>query len=73
VPAGEGLAAAVSNEYVCEHCGGTFASDRTDEEAQAEALDLWGRRGDDFGMSIVCEDCFRKIMAWLLEKVTTPS
>jgi hypothetical protein len=56
---------AMSHTYTCELCGGSFVSDRPDEAAQAEALRLWGRRGDAGDMGIVCEECFLAVMAWL--------
>jgi DNA-directed RNA polymerase subunit RPC12/RpoP len=49
-------------EYVCAECGGTFDSDRSDEEAHSESLDHFGVRGDAPGMVIVCDDCYLKIM-----------
>ena len=51
--------------YTCEDCGGTFESERSDEEAQQEAVEIWGVRGDDPGMALVCDDCFNAIMASL--------
>ena len=50
--------------YTCAHCGGTFDS-YNDEEAHAEAVRNWGKRGDAPGMEIICDDCHRQFMAWL--------
>lgn len=49
--------------YTCDQCGGTFEAARDDEEAQVEALAMFGKRGDDPDMAIVCDDCWRAIMA----------
>ncbi len=49
--------------YTCSECGGTFYTGRTDEEAQAEAVRNFGVRGDHPGMAIVCDDCYKAIMA----------
>ena len=61
------------DDYTCELCGGAFTSGRSEEEAQAEALRLWDRRGDAPGMAVVCEDCFQELMAWLRTKEQVPS
>lgn len=46
-------------EFTCANCGETHAKGRSDEEAQAEANELWG---DQPVMVVVCEDCFQAIM-----------
>ena len=51
--------------YTCEDCGGTFEARRPDAEAQAEAVRNFGVRGDEPGMAIVCDDCYREIMGWI--------
>lgn len=48
--------------YRCENCGGEFESGWSDDEAQAESVENFGQRGDDPGMAIVCDDCFRDVM-----------
>jgi hypothetical protein len=52
--------------FTCTQCGGTFTAERDDDEAQAEALALWGKRGDAPGMAIVCDDCFVEFLAALI-------
>jgi len=55
----------MSEEYKCAMCNGVYLKGITDEEANAEALSLWGvdnaadRIGGD--MDIICDDCFQKI------------
>ncbi len=49
--------------YTCSECGGTFECGRPDEEAHAEALRNFGKRGDHPSMAIVCDDCYKAIMA----------
>ena len=53
-----------THTFTCELCGGTFDSDQPDEAAHAEAVRLWGRRGDAGEMGVVCENCFQDVMAW---------
>jgi len=53
-----------AREYCCAHCGGTFVSAWDDEDANQEAVEQWGRRGDDPSMVVVCDDCYREFMAW---------
>jgi len=62
--------------YTCAHCGGTFDTDRPDEEAQQEALDNFGVRGDapahetpgGEGMAVICDDCYQEFMAWFRQQ-----
>lgn len=49
--------------YRCAECGGEFEFARDDEDAQAEAVQNFGRRGDAPGMAIVCDDCYKRIIA----------
>ena len=49
--------------FTCAQCGRRFPRLGPDEEAQAEALENFGVRGDAPGMAIVCDDCYREIMA----------
>ncbi len=58
--------------YTCAHCGGTFTSGRPDDASHAEAVELWGVRGDapasqtpgGEGMAEICDPCWREFMAW---------
>lgn len=49
------------NEYRCECCGVVYEKCRTDEEAMAEAEDIFGDALDD-NPAIVCDDCWRQMM-----------
>lgn len=53
------------NTYECAGCGGTFTSRRSDEDAETEAEALWGVKdaASNPGMAIVCDDCFKAIVA----------
>jgi DNA-directed RNA polymerase subunit RPC12/RpoP len=57
----------VSKTYTCAHCGGTFESGWSDEDANAEALENWGvtdaSRRDD--MAEICDDCHAEFTEWL--------
>lgn len=52
--------------YQCAHCGGTFESGWTDDEANAEAERLYGVKDasqrDD--MAQICDDCFKAFETW---------
>lgn len=53
-------------EYVCAHCGGEYASDRSEESTRAEARELFEGivfEGDEVG--VLCEDCWPEFMAWM--------
>jgi DNA-directed RNA polymerase subunit RPC12/RpoP len=54
------------SEYTCEECGGTFQRASDDAEANAEAARDFGvaNASDDPSMAIVCDDCYRAMMAW---------
>jgi hypothetical protein len=52
------------HDYKCEHCGGTFTSERSDEEARAEALATWSEDPESGTMSLICDDCYQQFMAW---------
>ncbi len=53
----------IARSYVCQECGETFDEGWSDDEAQAESVRTFGVRGDAPGMVIVCDDCYRAIMA----------
>jgi hypothetical protein len=58
------------NTYTCAHCGGTFTSEWSEEDANAEALENWkvpdaSHRPD---MAAICEDCYQAFMAWLTSR-----
>lgn len=53
----------MTDRFTCEHCGGTFEKEWTDDEAQAEADDLWGSAlGDD--PAVISENGFQSMIAW---------
>jgi hypothetical protein len=54
---------AYSIEFICEECGKVCTSSWTDDEAQAEAHQLWGDV-PDADLAIICDDCFQELMAW---------
>lgn len=55
-------------EYQCAMCGGTFESDRPDEEAIAEKDLLFGAIPME-QCDIICEDCFQSINPVTVEVV----
>ena len=48
-------------DYTCSMCHGTFEMGWDDEDAHAEAKELFGRDGHASEMAIVCDDCFNKL------------
>jgi hypothetical protein len=51
-------------EYTCAVCHGTFTKECSDEEAAAEMEATWQPLPGDDDPGIVCDDCFRQVMAW---------
>jgi hypothetical protein len=49
--------------FTCAQCGGDFTSERSDEEAHAEAERNVGKDGRAPGMVVVCDDCYGDVMA----------
>ena len=58
-----GSVSGTGESYTCENCGGTFTKGWSDEQAQAESESLYPAQ-DLEETGIVCDNCFRKIMAW---------
>lgn len=66
-----------SKTYTCAHCGGTFESGWSDEDAIAEARAAFG---DQLGKDLVqvCDDCYRVMTAeippkeWVAEQRRRP-
>ena len=55
------------SHYRCTHCGGTFQRVQDDAVAEAEARRDFGvaEASRDPGMAIVCDDCYRALMAFI--------
>jgi hypothetical protein len=58
--------------FRCENCGKELEKGWADELAHHEAVRQWGRRGDEPGMAVVCDDCYREIMTWWKEQRSKP-
>ena len=56
----------LGESYTCERCGETFTKGWSDEEAMAEARDLFPAEhiATPEDQATVCDGCFREIMAW---------
>lgn len=52
----------MSHVYTCEECGGTFHSQRSEDEAIMEYQQLFTEAERTTGASVVCDDCWKKIM-----------
>jgi hypothetical protein len=55
----------MADTFTCDGCGGTFPKAWTDEEAEAEAREVWGAMPED--ASVICDDCFHGFMPWVVE------
>lgn len=53
----------MTDEYTCDNCGRTFEKTWSDDDALAEATELFGEIPPE-ERAIVCDDCWREIMAW---------
>lgn len=47
-------------EFQCEMCGKAFESERSEEEAMAESIDLWGNVPMQ-DLSVICDSCFKSM------------
>ena len=54
----------IGEPYECAVCHGRFEKTRSDEEALAEMRETWRPHDGDEDQGTVCDDCFRRIMAW---------
>ncbi len=52
----------MTESFTCACCGEAFGKARSDEEAAAEARDLFSPAELE-AVEVVCDDCWRKIMA----------
>jgi hypothetical protein len=48
------------NQFTCAVCGETFDKAWSDEEAEAEAAELWTPDELAAGISVICDDCFQR-------------
>jgi len=51
------------NKFKCAACGQVFEREWSDEEAQKEYKENFGDFNDGLGTEIVCDDCYKKMMA----------
>lgn len=49
-------------EYTCVRCKGRFVTETTDEEAEAEALRLYGVALDPDEVETICHECYKKFL-----------
>jgi hypothetical protein len=54
----------VGESFTCARCGTVHEKGWSDEEAMAEAEDLWTPETMADPQAIVCDDCFREFMEW---------
>lgn len=47
------------NEYKCAMCQNIYEKGRTDEEAEKEAKDIWGKIQIK-ECEVICDDCFNR-------------
>lgn len=54
----------MSEMYTCAQCCKTYVRGWSDEEAAAEAEELWGITDlGELGVDIICDDCFAAVLA----------
>lgn len=54
--------------YTCEMCGVTLPKGQSDEAAEAEAVEYFGKEElDTHGRATVCDPCWEQIMAWVAD------
>jgi DNA-directed RNA polymerase subunit RPC12/RpoP len=61
----------MTNEYTCVRCGGTFLTNRSDDEAREEALALFPNIEED-EKQVLCEDCWQLFMQWMVTTYGPP-
>ena len=54
----------VPETFVCAACHGTFPKGWSDEEALAESVDVFGVALPAEDQAVVCDDCYKQMMAW---------
>ena len=47
------------NEYKCAICGGEYTKGWSDEEAEKESNDIWGKIPEE-EKAVICDDCFNQ-------------
>jgi hypothetical protein len=52
--------ATTDNQFTCAVCDETFDKAWSDEEAEAEAAELWTPDELAVGISVTCDDCFQR-------------
>jgi hypothetical protein len=50
--------------FTCDACGETFPMARSDEEARAEAEEIFGEHVWADPITMLCEDCWKKIIGF---------
>lgn len=51
------------NEYQCSLCHAVYEKEWSDEDADQEALEIWGvehASADPEGFAVICDDCFQQ-------------
>jgi hypothetical protein len=51
------------NEYQCAHCGNVYEKGWTDEEAEKEAAENFGKPTNEWrdNVAVICDDCYQKM------------
>ena len=55
----------MTREFTCDGCGEVFESAWSQEEAEAEALKLFGELPQEDNRGSLCDDCYKEFIKWL--------
>jgi hypothetical protein len=54
----------MSDTFICASCLGEFIKGRSDEEAQAEAEQIWSEQERNQPQEVICDLCYTRLMRW---------
>lgn len=60
----------MGKEFKCEHCGGTFETTWSEEEADEEMKQMFGDVPKE-EQAVICDDCYKAMMSWYAAGAST--
>jgi DNA-directed RNA polymerase subunit RPC12/RpoP len=58
------MSASDPSTFICARCGGTFDTEWSDDEADAEYKENFPEVRGNEAREVVCDDCYKEFMAW---------